>query len=123
MDDLSYKVRIAVLWILFMVTFFAYRTMALSVDAQEVSLLGNSDCATFSLVIMLFTLLTLTVRSRTNRTINMIASGVFFGVQVIMLVDGMLGYASEPFNWMTGASLAIMALVFWFASKWPKQLA
>lgn len=30
MDELSYKVRISVLWLLHLIAFFAYRTLALS---------------------------------------------------------------------------------------------
>ena len=123
MDDLSYKVRIAALWILFIIAFFIYRTLALSIGATEVSMLDNTDFASMMLALMLFTCLSLTLDSKTNRTVNLIAGGIFFAVQMIMLIDGVVGYPSEPFNWMTGASLVIMALVFWLAKKWPKRPA
>jgi hypothetical protein len=122
MEGLSYKVRISVLWILFIITYFIYRTLALSVDATNVSILGNVEFASMMLALMLFTVLTLTLDNKTNRTVNMVAGGVFFAVQVIMLIDGMVGYSSEPFNWMTAASLVITALVFYFALRWPKQV-
>ena len=122
MDDLSYKVRIAALWILFIIAYFGYRTLAVGVNATEVSVLTDASFASMILALMLFTILSLTLDNKTNRTVNMIASGTFFVVQIIMLVDGMVGYASEPFNWITAASLVIMALVFWFAFRWPKRL-
>lgn len=118
-EDLSYKVRIAALWLLFLVAFFAYRTLALEEGATEVSLLGD-DFATYLLVGMGFAFLSLILPSRLNRLANIIAGAVFTVGQVAMLADGLVGYPSARFNLMTGATVVIMASVVWLAAAWPK---
>ena len=120
MEDLSYRVRISVLWVLHMVAFFAYRTFAVSDGATEVSVLSNSDLASYLLGMMIFPFLTLILKGPT-RLMNIIAGSVAGAAQVIMLVDGILGYSSASFNWMTGATIVILAAVVWLAVKWPKQ--
>ncbi|HKZ30485.1 MAG TPA: hypothetical protein VJ482_12750 [Acidimicrobiia bacterium] len=120
MEELSYKVRISALWLLHIVAFFAYRTLAVSEGATEVSLLSNDEFATYLLVAMAFAFLSLTLTSRPNRSTNIIAGAIFGVAQLIMLADGIVGYASATFNLMTGASFVIMASVIWFAYKWPK---
>jgi hypothetical protein len=119
MEDLSYKVRIAALWLLFLAAFFAYRTLALEDGAAEVSLLGD-DFANYLLVAMGFGFLALVLPSRLNRLTNIIAGAVFTVAQVAMLADGLTGYPSADFNLMTGATVVIMGAVIWFAARWPK---
>lgn len=119
MDELSYKVRIAALWILAMIAFFAYRTLALSDGAEEVSLLGGRDFTSYLLVMMLFAFLSLVLPSRLNRLTNIIAGAIFGVAQAIMLVDGTVGYGSRVFNLMTGASVVALASIIWFAFRWP----
>jgi hypothetical protein len=119
-EDLSYKVRMAALWLLFLVGFFAYRTLAVSAGADEVSLLGNDDFASYMAVGMGFAFLSLILPSRLNRLTNIIAGAVFTVAQVIMLVDGLVGYPSATFNLMTGATVVVMSSVTWFAARWPK---
>lgn len=120
MDELSYKVRISALWLLHIIGFFAYRTLALSENAIEVSVLGNDDFATYQLVAMAFAFLSLTLPSRLNRSTNIIAGAILGVLQLIMLIDGVVGSPSATFNLMTGATVVIMASVIWFAYKWPK---
>jgi hypothetical protein len=119
--DLSYKVRLSALWLLAMVAFFAYRTLAASEGATNVSLLGNQDFATYLLVLMAFAFLSLALPSRLNRLTNIIAGAIVGVLQVIMLVDGLLGYPSKTFNLMTGVTVVTMASVVWFALRWPKR--
>ena len=52
-DDLAYKIRIAALWILFIIAFFIYRTLALGAGATEVSMLDNTGFASMMLALML----------------------------------------------------------------------
>lgn len=119
MDELSYKVRIAALWLLAMIAFFAYRTLALSDGATEVSLLGDRDFASYLLVMMLFAFLSLILPRRLNRLTNIIAGAIFGAAQAIMLVDGTVGYGWRAFNLMTGASVVVLASIVWFANRWP----
>jgi hypothetical protein len=122
-EELSYRVRITALWILHIVAFFAYRTLAASVDAFNVSILNNTDFASYMAVIMAITLLSLVLKGRANRSFNIIAGAVVGAGQIIMFVDGMVGYPAEPFNWMTGATIVFMGAVVWLAIKLPKKEA
>ncbi len=120
MEELSYRIRISVLWMLHMVTFFAYRTFAVSDGATEVSVLGNNDLALYLLGMMIFTFLTLILKGGNNRLMNIIGGSIMGVAQVIMLVDGITGYPTASFNWMTGATIVILASIVWFAFRWPK---
>jgi hypothetical protein len=119
-EELSYKVRISVFWLLLIVAFFAYRTLAVSEGATEVSVLGSDELATYLLVAMFFAFLSLTLTSRLNRLTNIIAGSIFGVGQLIMLIDGLTAYPSATFNLMTGATVVFMASVIWFAYKWPR---
>jgi len=121
MEELSYKIRISVLWVLHIVTFFAYRTFAVSDGATEVSVLGNNDLASYLLGMMVFTFLTLILKRQNNRLMNIIGGSIMGVAQVIMIVDGLIGYPTASFNWMTGATIVILASIVWFAVRWPKQ--
>lgn len=120
MQDLSYKVRISTLWLLQVVAFFAYRTIAVSEGATEVSLLSNEDFASYLLVAMGFAILSLVLPSRLDRLTNLIAGTIFGVLQAIMLADGLTAYPTAVFNLMTGATVVVMAAVVWFAYRWPK---
>lgn len=120
MDELSYKIRIAALWLLGIVAFFAYRTLAVSEQAREVSLLGNRDFTSYLLVMMAFAFLSLTMTRRLNRLMNMIAGAIFLVAQSIVLGDGLVGYPSETFNVMTGVTVVAMASIVWLAFRWPR---
>jgi hypothetical protein len=119
MDELSYKVRIGALWLLAIVAFFAYRALALSVHAKEVSLLGDRDFASYLLVMMAFAFLSLTLPSRLNRLTNVIGGWIFFVAQLVMLGDGLIGYPSETFNLMTGVTVVAFGSIIWFAFRLP----
>lgn len=119
MQDLSYKVRISTLWLLFMVGFFAYRTLVLSAGAPEVSLQADDEFATYLLVAMGFAFLSLVLPSRLDRLTNIIAGSVVGVAQVAMFADGITGYPDAIFNLMTGATVVIMASIVWLALRWP----
>lgn len=122
MGELPYKVRIAALWLLCVVAFFAYRTLAIEDDATEVSVLGD-DFATYLLVMMGFAFLALMLPTSWNRRTNLIAGSVVGIGQVAMLVDGLTGYPSAMFNLMTGATVVAMLSVVWLAYRWGKSQA
>ena len=121
MEESSYKIRISVFWVLHIVAFFAYRTFAVSDGATEVSVLGNNDLASYLLGMMVFTFLTLILKRQNNRLMNIIGGSIMGVAQVIMIVDGLIGYPTASFNWMTGATIVILASIVWFAVKWPKH--
>jgi hypothetical protein len=119
MDGLAYKVRVSLLWILAMIAFVAYRSLAVNAGADEVSLLGDQDFASYLLVMAVFAFLSLVLGNGVNRLTNVIAGGILAVAQVIMLIDGLVGYPTESFNLMTGVSVVALASVVWFALRWP----
>jgi hypothetical protein len=119
MDGESYKVRISVLWLLAIVAFFAYRTLALDAQAREVSLVGEGDFASYLSLLMVFAFLSLFLSERLNRPMNLIAGGIFLVLQLIMLTDGLTGSPSASFNVMTGATVVALAAIVWLAFRWP----
>lgn len=120
---LSYKLRISTLWIMQMIAFTAYRTIAIAEGATEVSVLSSEELANVLLIMMVFAFLSLILGDRINRLTNIIAGSVFFLLNAIMLVDGLTAYPSARFNLMTGAEVVFAAAVVWFAFRWPKQQA
>jgi hypothetical protein len=122
-EDLSTKIRFTVLWVLGMIGFFIYRTMAVNQDAYNVSLTSTRELITILAVMLLFALLSLFTSFKINRQINIIAGIVFLVIEIIMIVDGLTSYPKEWFNLPTGAVIVLMAAVIWFAVRWGKQKA
>ena len=123
MNELAYKVRISVLWLMHIIAFLVYRTLAVGEGASEVSILDGVDLAPYVVGMMLFAFLSLVLPYRVNRSMNIIAASVVAATQIIMLVDGMVGYPSSVFNVMTGLTILIMIPIIWFAARWPKPQA
>ena len=121
MEGLSYKIRFTVLWVLGMVGFVIYRTMALNQNATNVSLLSTGELITILAIMLLFALLSLFLDYKLNRQTNIIAGAVFLVIEIIMIVDGLTSYPREWFNLPTGAVIVLMAAVIWFAARWGKQ--
>ena len=121
MEELSYRVRLAALWVMNMIAFFAYRTIAISEGATEVSVLSNMELATILVLLMVFAFLTLLLGRKNNRPMNIIAGTVFGIGELALFIDGITGYPSAPFNVMTGAAVVLMVSVVWLARKWPKR--
>lgn len=118
--ELPYKVRLAALWMLSAVAFFAYRMLALEDGATEVSVL-HDDFAPYLFVMLGFGFLALVLPTSWNRLTNLIAGSIVGVGQVAMLADGLTGYPSATFNLMTGATVVAMATVVWLAYRWGKQ--
>jgi hypothetical protein len=118
MVEMAHKVRLALLWVVQMIAFFAYRTVAIDEGATEVSVRSNRELVIYLAVMMVFAVLTLTLTRRLNRVTNLIAGAIFLVLQLIMFVDGLVGYGAASFNWMTLATVVSMALVVWFAYRW-----
>lgn len=122
METLAYKVRLSALWLMSIVAFFVYRTLALSEGATEVSVLTNTELARVSFIMMVFGFLTLMLPRTLNRLTNIIAGSIFLVGQLIMLLDGLTAYSDASFNLMTGAAVAFLATVVGLAVRWPRDL-
>lgn len=121
MEELAYKVRIAVLWVLGIISFFAYRTIAISENATEVSVLRNYELANIVSLMTLFAFLSLVLTSRKwNRLTNIIAGAIFGLSGLILFINGIIAYPSASFNLMTAAMAVVMIAVVWLAFRWTK---
>ena len=123
MENLSYKLKIAALWVLNMVFFIVYRTIALNENAVETSLLSNGELATMLALMFLFAVLTVFLKYKLNRSTNIIAGTVFGVAHLAVFVDGIIGYPTAIFNIMSGISILLMAAVIWLAVRWRKPNA
>jgi hypothetical protein len=121
MEGLAYRVRIAALWMLGMIAFFAYRTIAVGEGVTEVSVLSNRELATVLAIMTTFALLSLLLNDAAGRLMNIIAGAIFLVLELIMLGDGLTAYPSHAFNIMTGAFVICMAAIVWLAIRWPKR--
>jgi hypothetical protein len=120
MEELVFKIRLTALWILAMIAFFAYRTIAISQGVTEVSVLSNRELVTVLLIMMLFALLTLLLPYKVNRSVNFVAGIVFAVLELIMLGDGLTAYPKAVFNMMTGAFIIFMAVIIWLSRSRKK---
>lgn len=123
MEGLAYKIRFTVLWVLGMIGFFVYRTMAVNQGATNVSLLSTGELITILAIMLLFALLSVLLPFKLNRTANIIGGVILLGIEIIMIVDGLTSYPSEWFNLLTGAVIVLMAAIIWLAVRWGKQKA
>jgi hypothetical protein len=121
MDKSAYRIRFTALWILAMIAFIVYKTMAVNDGAKEVSLLSNGEFAIYLSIMGIFAILSLLLKGRASNSTNRIA-GIVFGVaQIIMFVDGITGYPTAMFNLMTGISIVALAAIVWITFRWKEK--
>jgi len=68
----------------------------------------------------LMVFLSLTVPPKANRWANIIVAIVYFGVLVVALFIGEL---STAYTFSSIVEAVLIALIVWYAWKWPKQEA
>ncbi len=121
MEKFSYKLKFTILWLLGAAAFVVYRTIAINQKAADASLLQKDELIYYLGILILFALLSLILKGNANRKTNIIA-GICIGVvQMIVFIDGIVGYPSAMFNLITVFSILIMGLIVWFAYRWPKE--
>jgi hypothetical protein len=109
------------LWILYIIGYILYRTMALSDGATNVSLLSTQEFIIILVILAVITILSVILKGGIFRSLNFIAGIVFLVMQIIMFADGITSYPSALFNIATGATIVVLAMLVIFAFKLPKQ--
>jgi hypothetical protein len=125
MEDLTLnKTRISLLWLLAVVGLFGYATIASHEANPEflsnISLVTDQEVATLSVVLMIFAVLSLTLKGSTNRLTNIIAGSIVGIGTFIALVDAVTVNPYGYYNLMMGAVVASMVLIVWLAYKIPQ---
>ena len=121
MKKFPYKIIISALWLMEIIAFIAYRTLALNQNAHNASLLKNEELLGYLIALMTFAFLTLILKNQINRRTNIIAGFVMGGVQIIMFIDGFVEYSITDFNLITGTTIVSTFLILCFAYNWPKK--
>ena len=131
MSTLSWKVRIAILWAIGPVLELAHLFLNIVVEEKGTARLGNLviHSTFFFLIPLLMCLLSLTLKDRLNKWVNIVL-GIFFGFisAPIWFLEGGLGvimYDGPPIGLehalLLGFKIVVTVFIPWFAWKWPKQ--
>ena len=131
MVTLSWKVRIALLWAIGPVLELAHLFLNIGVEEKGTARLGNLviHSTFFFLIPLLMCLLSLILKDRLNKWLNIIL-GIFFGFvsAPIWFLEGGLGvimYDGPPIGLehalLLGFKIVVTVFIPWFAWKWPKQ--
>jgi len=89
-------------------------------NLSNISLVTDQEIATTSIVLMIFAVLSLTLKGKINRLTNIVAGSIFGLLAFIVLVDGVTVNINGFYNLMMSAFVISMVLVVWFARKMPK---
>jgi hypothetical protein len=125
-DANFYRLRISLLWVLAIVALFAYATFAADEEPSNLanlSLVHDQDLVNTSLIMMVFAFLSLALSGPLNRLTNIIAGSVFSILLLIVLIDGATVNPSGDYNLMTGAAVALLGAIVWFAYRMPRRQA
>jgi hypothetical protein len=123
MGEFWNRFKFPALWILYIIGYIVYRTMANADDAYNVSLLSTGEFITIIVILAVIAILSAILKGRIFRSLNIIAGIIFLAIQVIMFVDGITAYPSSLFNIPTGVTVVVLAALVWFAFRLPKQTA
>ena len=122
MDDLIWKVRISVLWLIYDVALLVYMILE-SAELGVVEQAGPELLLLFAVVLLVplvMAFLSLTLKGSMNRWVNIIVGIVYAVFELLALSE----VAVKPSAWailMILSKLVVLALVVWYAWKWPKE--
>ena len=132
MEILKWKTRIAVLWLFMAVAMsvhsivgFMERGMIGETMSGEI---GGVELGTGMLVFMAFfwllplwlAFLSMTLKDSSNRWVNFVLGVVFTLLNIYHLIEHL---ASPVQILIIGSTVAVTALIAWYAWSWPKQQA
>ena len=122
MDDLIWKVRISVLWLIYDVALLVYMILE-SAELGVVEQAGPELLLLFAVVLLVplvMAFLSLTLKGSMNRWVNIIVGIVYAVFELLALSE----VAAKPSAWailMILSKLVVLALIVWYAWKWPKK--
>ncbi len=134
MENLALKVKLSVLWFFTAVAFLAYMVLMLvdplvieQIAAGEIEalLMGPEMLllvAIVCLVPLVMAVLSLTLKGSANRWTNIIV-GIIFIVLEFLELSELVAAPSAHLILMMLAKVVALALIVWYAWKWPKQEA
>ena len=125
MENLNWQhVRFSVLWVAAVVAVFIYSSFAASVETSEnfnnLSLVVPADLVGFLLAALLFALLSLLLKGRFNRLLNLIAGAVMAIGALAVLIDGVTVHFTGVYNLMMVAAVILLASIWWLALRAPR---
>jgi hypothetical protein len=121
MVDFWNRFKFPALWILYIIGYIVYRTLALNAGATNVSLLSTQEFITILVLLSVITILSVILKGQVFRSLTIIGGIIFLAVQIIMFVDGITSYPSAVFNIPTGATIVVLTALVWFAFRLPKK--
>jgi hypothetical protein len=127
LDNLILKVRISVLWIFMAVALSAHSALFLMVPgaAEEVEAMAMGPEMLFFMslfwwVPLVMAFLSVTLKDVANRMANLIVGAIFTIVNIMHFIEH-LAQPSAHTILLVGSTVAVTALVVWYAWKWPRQ--
>ena len=130
-NTLPWKIRIALLWAVGPVLELTHLFLTIGTEEKWMARLGDLvvHSTVFFLVPMLMCLLSLTLKDKPNKWVNIVL-GIFYGFvsAPIWFLEGGLGvimYDGPPIGLehalLLGLKMVIAVFIPWFAWKWPKR--
>ena len=122
MDDLIWKVRISVLWLIYEVALLVYMILE-SAELGAIEQAGPEILLLFAVILLVplvMAFLSLTLKGSMNRWVNIIL-GIGYAVFELLALSEV---AAKPSAWailMILSKLVVLALIVWYAWKWPKK--
>jgi len=122
MENLALKIRISVLWLTYEVALLVYIILE-SVELGVIEQVGPELLLLFAVVLLVplvMAFLSLTLKDSINRWANVILGIVYAVLELVALSE----VAAKPSAWailMILSKFVALALIVWYAWKWPKQ--
>jgi len=132
MEDLALKVKLSALWFFTAVAFLAYIMLTfvdpwvieqIAAGEVEALLMGPEMLLLIAivwLVPLVMAVLSLTLKGSANRWTNIIVGLVFIVLEFIGLIE-LVANPLAHLILITLAKVVALALIVWYAWKWPKQ--
>jgi hypothetical protein len=133
MEDLTWKMRISVLWIFMAVAMSATMLLALlgpgvieeiitgEVEGMQINSGLLAMFSLFWLIPLVMAFLTLILKDKVNRWTNIILGGFFTFFNIVHIIGHLAGGKVTIEHWLFGIPTIVVAfLIFWHAWKWPK---
>jgi hypothetical protein len=131
MEILRWKTRIAVLWVFMAVAMSVHSIMAfmepgaMEKAMAEVEAMGSGMLvfmALFWLVPLWLAFVTMTVKGSTNRWVNFTLGIIFTLLNIWHFIEHLLEPSVVQIL-IIGSTVAVTALIAWYAWAWPKEEA
>ncbi|APV44828.1 hypothetical protein Dform_01506 [Dehalogenimonas formicexedens] len=117
--------RNTVLWIVGLLAVLAYAALARGETAENynnLSLVRAEDLIGYSLVVLLFVVLSMVLKGNTNRTVNLVAGAILAVITLIAFIDSFTVNPSGIYNPVLFSAAVVYSLIFWFALRSPKTV-